>query len=185
ATINETVERVEAMSVDLGLLETHCNRNTLIAEPVGHDRAVVFAAPTHPLARRGQVSMADLHDATWCLRENPSLTRAHLTMKLGGGGLDIRFVANTNEAIKAAVSAGLGLGFASTRVIAREVAAGDLVEIEANAVALDRGFTLLAPKRVYQGALPKAFADHLRAWLAAEHPRTEAVAEDTAVQAAL
>lgn len=81
-------------------------------------------------------------------------------------GLNIRLVANTNEAIKAAVAAGLGLGFASTRVIAREVAAGELVELEANSVAFDRGLTLLTPKRVYQGALPKAFADHLRAWFA-------------------
>jgi DNA-binding transcriptional LysR family regulator len=186
-TITETVDRVEAMSVDLGLVETACSRKTLLAEPVGHDRAVVFAAATHPMARRGQVSMADLRAASWCLREGLSATRVHLTAalganSLGGPGLDIRFVANTNEAIKAAVAAGLGLGFASTRVIAREAAVGELVVIEASSVTLDRRLTLLAPRQVYQGALPKAFADHLRTWFAAERPKVEAATEDATAQ---
>src|SRR4029453_16744006 len=129
-TILETVDRVEAMSVDLGLLDTACNRNTLQIEPIGRDRAGVFAAPTHPLARQQQVSIDDLRVASWCLRASPSLTRVHLSMTLGGGGLnDIRFVANSYEAVKAAVREGLGLGFASERVIAREVAAGELVVV--------------------------------------------------------
>jgi DNA-binding transcriptional LysR family regulator len=167
--VPETAERVEAMSVDLGLIDTTCNRNTVQIEPIGDDRAVVFAAPTHPLARRLHVSLADLRAASWCLRESPSLTRVHLATTLGGGGLNkVRFVANTYEVVKVAVMAGLGLGFASTRVIAREVAAGDLVVIKADAIALNRRFTLLAPKRVYQGGLAKAFADHVRAWSAAE-----------------
>jgi DNA-binding transcriptional LysR family regulator len=171
--VPETVDRVEAMSVALGLIDTTCNRNTLQVEPIGHDRAVVFAAPTHPLARRRQVSMADLRAASWCLRESPSPTRAHLAMVLGGGGLNhIRFVANAYETVRGAVMAGLGLGFASMRVIAREIAAGDLVVIKADSVALDRRFTLLAPKHVYQGTLPMAFADHLRRWFATERTTT-------------
>jgi DNA-binding transcriptional LysR family regulator len=174
--IPETVDRVEALSVDLGLVETHCNRTTLHTEVVGRDRATVFAAPDHPFARRGHASLADLRAASWCLRENPSLTRTHLTLTLGAGGLDIRFVANTNEAIKAAVATGLGLGYASTRVIAREVAAGDLVPVDAKSVALERVFTLLTPKRVYQGALPMAFADHVRTWFANEPAAEQAAA---------
>jgi DNA-binding transcriptional LysR family regulator len=76
-------------------------------------------------------------------------------------------VANSYEAVKAAVMAGLGLGFASMQVIAREVAAGELVVIPASSVVLDRQLILLTPKDVYQGKLPKAFADHLRTWFAA------------------
>ena len=177
--VPETVARVEAMSVDLGLIDTTCNRNTVQVEPIGNDRAVVFAAPTHPLARRRQVSLDELRAASWCLRESPSLARVHLATTLGGGGLNnTRFVANNYEAVKAAVMAGLGLGFASVRVIAREVAAGNLVVIKANSVVLDRRFTLLAPKRVYQGRLPKAFADHLRGWFATERAAAEETAKD-------
>jgi DNA-binding transcriptional LysR family regulator len=173
APITDTAERVEAMSVDLGLIETPCNRNTVVTETMGHDRVVIFAAPSHPLARQSQVSTDDLRAASWCLLEAPSPTGSHLTMMLGGAGLDIRFVANTNEAIKAAVASGLGLGFASMRVIAREVAAGELVLIAPETMALERTFTLLSPKRVYQGALPKAFAEHLRAWFATEQSQTK------------
>jgi DNA-binding transcriptional LysR family regulator len=165
--VSECVERLEAMSVDLGLIDTTCNRSTLNIEPIGDDRVVVFAAPDHPLAGRRKVSIADLRASSWCLRESPSLTRLHLGMVLREGGLNhVRFVASTYEAVKAAVMAGLGLGFASRHVIAREVAAGDLVVIEANSVVLERKFTLLTPKDVYQGKLPKAFAEHLRRWFA-------------------
>jgi DNA-binding transcriptional LysR family regulator len=180
--VPETVDRVEAMSVDLGLIDTTCNRNTLQIELIGHDRAVIFAAPTHPLGRREQVSMADLRAASWCLRASPSGTRVHLANALGGGGLnDIRFVANTYEAVKTAVMAGLGLGFASLRVIAREVAAGELVLIKADSVALDRRFTLLAPKHVYQGTLSKAFGEHLREWFAAQRTPAEEIAKNPAL----
>lgn len=177
--VPETVDRVEAMSVDLGLIDTSCNRNSLQIEPIGNDRAVVFAAPSHPLARRKRASLGDLRAASWCLRESPSLTRVHLSTTLGGGGLNnIRFVANTYEAVKKAVKAGVGLGFASERVIAREVAAGELVVLKTDSVALNRRFTIIAPKRVYQGALPTAFTEHLRQWFAAEHPHMEEMAED-------
>ena len=91
---------------------------------------------------------------------------------------NIRFVANAYEVVRGAVMAGLGLGFASMRVIAREVAAGDLVVLKADSVALDRRFTLLAPKHVYQGTLPKAFTDHLRGWFAAGRTTTLAMAQD-------
>jgi DNA-binding transcriptional LysR family regulator len=166
-TIPEVAERVEAMSVDLGLIDSPCNRNSLQIEPIGHDRVVVFAAPSHPLAERRQVAAADLLSARWCLRQAPSATRSHLATVLGGGGLtDIRFVANTYQAVKTAVAAGLGLGFASERVIAREVAAGELVVLNTPAVVLERSFTLIYPKGVYQSALPQAFADHLRGWFA-------------------
>jgi DNA-binding transcriptional LysR family regulator len=167
-SILDAISRVEAMSVDLGLLETPCSRNTLLSEALGHDRAVVFAAPAHPLAHQDQVSFEQLRSESWCLRAFPSLTLARLASSLGGAGLNIRFMADTNEAIKAAVAAGVGLGFASTRVIAHELAKGELVVIAADAIALERELTLITPKNVYQGVLPRAFADHLRAWFAAE-----------------
>jgi DNA-binding transcriptional LysR family regulator len=167
--IVDTVERVEAMSVDLGLLDTICNRYTVTVEPIGSDRVVVYAAPSHPLAQGGKASLADLRAANWCLREVPSPTRQHLSEVLGQGGLrNICFVANNYEIVKAAVRNGVGLGFASERVIAREVAAGDLVVINAHAVPFNRKFTLIAPKRVYQGALATAFANHLREWFTGE-----------------
>jgi DNA-binding transcriptional LysR family regulator len=91
-----------------------------------------------------------------------------LALTLGGAALNIRVIANTNEAIKTAVASGVGLGFASTRAIAREVSAGELVVIGSDLVALERELTMITPRHVYQGAVTAAFAHHLRAWFAAE-----------------
>jgi DNA-binding transcriptional LysR family regulator len=173
SALSEAINRDEAMSVDLGLIDAPCNRSSLVAEPIGHDRAVVFAAPSHSLAKRGRVTLAELRAASWCLREMTSLNRTHLLMTLGTPGMDIRFEAHTDEAMKAAVASGLGLGFGSARLIAREVTEGMLVQIETDAVALDRPITLLAPKRVHRRRLSELFAVHVRAWLAAEQPTTQ------------
>ncbi len=181
--VSDIAERVEAMSVDLGLIDTTCNRNTLQVEPIAEDRMVVFAAPTHPLAQQPQVSMAELRAASWCVRTAPSGTRIVLATMLGGAIPDIRFAASTYEAVRSVVLAGLGLGFASMRVIAREVAAGELVVIDTNTPDLRRNFTLLVPKNVYHGTLPTAFADHLRAWFATERTVAQELAKDTTLRA--
>lgn len=169
AGIVETTDRVEAMSVHLGLIDSMCNRNTIQTEPVGIDRAVIFAASDHPLARRQAVSIEDLRAAKWCLRESPSMTRTHLSEALDIGGLrNVRFEATGFEAVKTAIKAGLGLGFGSYHSIAEEVACGELSVIEADFVTFERRFTMLTPKQVYQSALPMAFAQHLRDWFASE-----------------
>lgn len=168
-SISETADRVEAMSVHLGIVDSICNRTTLQVEPIGSDRAVVFAVPSHGLAQKRNVTIEDLRGEPWCLREGPSITRTHLSEALGGGGLtNIRFEANTYEAVKTAVKAGLGLGFASSRIIAHEVSAGDLCVIDSQRVVFDRRFTLVSPKGIYQSTLPIAFADHVRKWFSSE-----------------
>lgn len=168
-SITETADRVEAMSVHLGIVDSICNRTTLQIEPIGSDRAVVFAIPSHKLVQERDVTTEELRGEPWCLREAPSITRTHLSEALGGGGLtNIRFEANTYQAVKTVVKAGLGLGFASSRIIANEVTAGELCVIDCQPVVFDRRFTLLSPTRVYQSALPIAFIDHVRKWFASE-----------------
>jgi DNA-binding transcriptional LysR family regulator len=180
--VSDIAERVEAMSVDLGVIDTTCNRNTLQIEPIADDHMVVFAAPTHPLAQRPKISIGELRSASWCVRTAPSGTRIILATLLGGAIHDIRFAATTYEGVRSAVVAGLGLGFASMRVIARQVAAGELVVIDADSSDLYRKFTLLAPKNVYHGTLPTAFADHLRGWFAREKTVVREMAKDTTLR---
>jgi DNA-binding transcriptional LysR family regulator len=151
-------------------------------ETVAEDRMVVFAAPTHPLAQQSHVSMAELRAARWCVRTAPSGTRIVLATMLGGAIPDIRFAASTYEAVRSVVLAGLGLGFSSMRVIAQQVAAGELVVIDTDSPDLHRKFTLLVPKNVYHGTLPTAFADHLRAWFATERTMGKELAKDTTLR---
>ena len=87
---------------------------------------MVIAAPSHPLAQQGEVNMRDLRKYDFIMREPGSATRKtaedlfssrrvepRVTMELG-----------SNEAIKRAVAAGLGLGILSEFAITPDVAAG-------------------------------------------------------------
>ncbi len=95
--------------MDFGLIEGPCHAADIIAEPWLEDELVVFAAPNSPLLA-GEVTLQQLAEAPWILREHGSGTREivdyvllshlpafHLGMELGN-----------SEAIKHAVRHGTG-----------------------------------------------------------------------------
>ncbi|STV81356.1 LysR family transcriptional regulator YeiE [Klebsiella pneumoniae] len=108
-----------------------CHAADIIAEPWLEDELVVFAAPNSPLLA-GEVTLQQLAEAPWILREHGSGTREivdyvllshlpafHLGMELGN-----------SEAIKHAVRHGLGISCLSRRVIAEQLASGTLAELK-------------------------------------------------------
>ncbi len=99
----------------------------IVAEPFA-DHPVIVAAPTHRLARRRRVTLADLTQEAVILREEGSGTRAlfdrhfrHLrpAPKVG-------MVSSSNETIKQAVMAGMGIALLSAHTIGQEVGQGQI-----------------------------------------------------------
>jgi DNA-binding transcriptional LysR family regulator len=84
---------------------------------------VVIASPTHPLAGQAHVSMARLAEEVLVMREPGSGTRAAAERHFAGLGLTMRAGCEfgTNEAIKQAVRAGLGVAIVSAQTIELEL----------------------------------------------------------------
>jgi DNA-binding transcriptional LysR family regulator len=95
----------------------------LVAEVFMENPLVVIAPPGHPLTRQRNIPLARLQQETFLVREQGSGTRIAMerffeeqTIQLTTG-----MEMNSNEAIKQAVQAGLGLGIVSIHTLALEL----------------------------------------------------------------
>ncbi len=117
----ETItRRVANFELDVGLIEGELAHPELVITPFRDDELVVFAAPTHPLAKKRRVSDADLRSADWIVREHGSGTRQAFDRAMTGilPELHLALELPHTEVIKRAVEAGLGVGCVSRLALA-------------------------------------------------------------------
>ncbi|MEQ1916018.1 MAG: LysR family transcriptional regulator [Gallionella sp.] len=90
---------------------------------------VVIASPSHPLAQLSQISFAQLADQNFLSREKGSGTRSAMERVFAQHNIQphISMEMETNEAIKQAVQAGMGLGILSLHSIELELETKRLV----------------------------------------------------------
>lgn len=116
--------RVANFELDVGLIEGELAHPDLTITPFRDDELVVFAAPTHPLARKlaktRKLSDADLKSADWIVREHGSGTRQAFDRAMTGILPELRLALELphTEVIKRAVEAGLGVGCVSRLALA-------------------------------------------------------------------
>ncbi len=107
---------------------------------------VTIAAPDHPLARRHKrASLKKLLKHGFVVREPGSGTRMAMERFFSERGLelDASMEMNSNEAIKQAVEAGLGLGVVSLHTLEHELREGRLAVIEAEGFPILRSWYLV------------------------------------------
>jgi len=85
---------------------------------------VVIAPPDHPLARKKKITVRELAAESFLVREAGSGTRGAMERFFAARELEIRssMEMSSNEAIKQAVQAGLGLGILSLQTLEMELA---------------------------------------------------------------
>ena len=91
-------------------------------------------APDHPLSRRKRASFEMLKDYTFVVREQGSGTRAAMERLFAQHEipLNVAMEMPSNETIKQAVMAGMGMSFLSLRTVRHELAAGYLGLVDIN-----------------------------------------------------
>jgi DNA-binding transcriptional LysR family regulator len=101
----------------------------LVAVPIKENPLVVVAAPTHRLAQQTSLAASQLAGETFVLREPGSGTRAVIERHFASMGIEYSAGCefNTNESIKLAVQAGLGLALISQQTIELELETKRLV----------------------------------------------------------
>jgi DNA-binding transcriptional LysR family regulator len=128
-----------------------CVAHAFATNPLG-----VICAPAHPLSRRRHAPLAILNDQEFVVRENGSGTRYAMERLFAEHGIHPRVVMEmpSNETIKQAVMAGMGMSFISLRTIRQELASGHLVLVDIDGLPLLRHWhiTHLAAKRLSPAA---------------------------------
>lgn len=160
--------RVAAFELDLGLIEGPCHEATLRVQPWCDDDLVVVVAAANPLLRdrrKRKLSLKELSDATWLLREAGSGTREVidqlLTPHLSSLRLGIEF--GNSEAIKRAVACGLGITCLSRCIVEDLLRSGALVAMPTELPPLRRQFYIAvheAKRRTRGMDLLLAYLDH-------------------------
>lgn len=146
----EVTRGVRLSQLDLGLVEGEVpDQSDLQVTPYMKDEMIVVAAPEHPLSSLRRAEWSDLQDRVWVLRESGSGTRAFSDRFLQEHDLSMRhsYVFNSSQGVKEAVAAGLGIALLSRWVVRKELAAGELLEIETNGAPLQRNFSLIRNKQ--------------------------------------
>jgi DNA-binding transcriptional LysR family regulator len=103
----------------------------VVAQHFMDNPLVVIAAPEHPLAAMQTVTLQRMVEETLVVREEGSGTRAAMERHFVSQGLTYRAGCefSTNEALKQAVRAGLGLGVVSAQTIELELQTRCLVVV--------------------------------------------------------
>ncbi|MFZ3176171.1 MAG: LysR family transcriptional regulator [Thiobacillus sp.] len=136
---------------------------------------VVIAPPDHPLVGQKNISMTSLATESFLVREAGSGTRGAMERFFAARGLEIRssMEMSSNEAIKQAVQAGLGLGILSLQTLEMELALKRLAVLEVEGFPIMRHWYVVhrADKRL--SPVAQAFKEFVLApaQLAAEAER--------------
>lgn len=146
------VQQISNHELDLGLIEGDCNHPDIEVKPWVADELVIFSAPGHALATAKKVTMTQLLNEQWILREKGSGTRATFDRAFHDhhSKLKIRLELEHTEAIKRAVESGLGIGCISRLALKDAFRRGSLVPISTPALDLGRFFYFLWHKQKYQ-----------------------------------
>ncbi len=124
----EVAAAVENRTVELGFVEGAVENPHLASMPVARDQLVIVVGPDHPWAGR-DLRPEELAEGDWVLREPGSGTRSVFEAALASFGLApdaLRVVLEmpSNEAVRAAVEAGMGATAISASVAAPSLEAG-------------------------------------------------------------
>lgn len=142
------ISGLERHELDLAIMGRPPRQPPVEADPLGQHPHGLIAPPDHPLAQEQGASVEDLLRETMISREQGSGTRILMTRyldSLADGRLFDLIEMGSNESIKQAVMAGLGLAFLSLHTVTEELRQGRLALVRAPGLPLVRQWFLVRP----------------------------------------
>lgn len=132
--------------VDMAIMGRPPRAPAVTSMTLGPHPHTLIAPPDHPLARPGPIPSEALMEQTFLAREEGSGTRILMVRYLDrlGQGRPYKMVEiGSNETIKQAVIAGLGVALISRHTVTEELHAGRLVELDAEGLPILRQWFLM------------------------------------------
>lgn len=153
----EVLALLRADAVDVAIMGRPPEDLDVQRTVIGDHPHIVIGPPDHPLARRRQIPVTALTGQTFLMREPGSGTRGLMERLFEKDGVKpkIGMEIGSNETIKQAVIAGLGLAFISAHTVAAEIADGRLVQLDVTGLPILRQWHVVrrAGKRLTPPAL--------------------------------
>lgn len=154
ANTADIIHKVANFELDIALIEGETSHPDLEISIWHEDELCVFCSPSHPLAHKKQLTDNDLLSATWILRETGSGTKQTFDRAMHGilPDLNIMLELQHTEAIKRAVTAGLGIGCISRVALREPFSRGSLIPLNVPGRDFRRNFYFVIHKQKYRSA---------------------------------
>ena len=127
----DTIRHLADNEIDLAIMGRPPREIETVAEPFARHPLIIIAAPSHPLAGKRRVPLKKLAGERFLIREEGSGTRASMERVFAQAQLAYQasMEMSSNETIKQAVIAGMGISFISKHTVGLELRAGKLVAL--------------------------------------------------------
>lgn len=159
----QVTEKLVAGQAHIGLIEAPLSHKSLNLSPWRNDQLAVFCAKTHVLAQQKELTIEEMSNQRWILREHGSGTRAVFVnaMQQQGGIINHSMDLARQEAIKQTVKANLGVGVLSLLSIQQELALGIFKQLS-TPLNLNRQLSIIESEHYCYDPLVNAFHAFLK-----------------------
>jgi DNA-binding transcriptional LysR family regulator len=148
----QVIEQLNSNEVDLAIMGRSPQSLDTVAEPFAHNPHVIIAAPDHPLAAARGILVGAVAQEHFIVREPGSGTRLAMQEFFESQQVpwNVGMEMASNETIKQAVMAGMGVSFISRNTIELELQARRLVVLDVRGTPVIRHWHVahLAKKRL-------------------------------------
>ncbi|MDG4867075.1 LysR family transcriptional regulator [Guyparkeria sp. 1SP6A2] len=150
----------EADIVIMGEPPTDVN---LVFEAFLENPLVAIAAPDHPLAGKKRITLEELAEHRFVQRESASGTRAAIERYFEEHGLAVKpgLEMRSNEAIKQAIEAGLGVGMVSLHTLELELETGRIAVLDVEGLPLVRHWYMVQRQGKRDTPVMRSFHDYV------------------------
>ena len=149
--------------VDLVIMGQPPEALGVVTEPFARNAHIIVAPPHHPLASMKSLTLARVAEEPFLLREKGSGTRQLLERFLSSHGLVVnaRMEMSSNETIKQATIAGMGIAFLSEHTVALELETQRLIILPVPGLPIVRDWYLVHHKEKRLSPVARAFKQFL------------------------
>jgi DNA-binding transcriptional LysR family regulator len=160
------VQDTLAGTVELGVVGAKERQAQLVQKKIMNDEMFLIVPADHKWGNRRQVTMDEVIQESFIMRELGSGTRKSIerVFEASGFSLDaLNVVAEmgSTEAVRQGIKAGVGVSILSRLAVAEELALGRLKKVKMKGLSFKRAFYLIYHRRRTQSPLCRAFIEFL------------------------
>jgi DNA-binding transcriptional LysR family regulator len=165
-TTDHIIEKLLQNVLDMGLVGGPIDDRRFLVEPICADELVLIAAPSHPIAGLGKVTLKDLGGMPFVVPETGSRTRQLVERKLRESGVPLVIAMQLpgTEGVKRAVEGGLGIGMVSRYSVENECLAGVLKQVPIEGFRLTRTLNLVSRAQKYFSPVALRFREFAKSY---------------------
>ncbi len=155
----ETIRHLAENEIDLAVMGRPPREIETVSEPFAKHPLIIVAAPSHPLAARRRIPLKRLEGENFLIREEGSGTRASLERVFKQAQVAYRasMEASSNETIKQAVIAGMGISFISAHTVGLELKTHKLVALDVAGLPVLRDWYVIYRRQKQLSPIAAAF----------------------------